>query len=398
MITKFFRSPYGVMSVVLVMYVAKVIAKIGVGTYVSSPMILGDGYHNIADIFEALLIIATVILARRPENEEYPFGRKNAESIMATVIGGGLLCMAAKLGLQAIFGLASWIPGVETRIAAVNPFAHESLLMGRQYFWWVFGVTTSSLALSFIVGRYEIAVGKKTGHDSLIADGKETLSDGMIELATVAGVLGEYLFNEPHIEYLFTLVVAVKMAQTGKEILLRGLDTLLQRSIGKEHESVIRTIAMATHGVVDVAEIKTYRVGPKALVIMKLISRANITTQKLIKHGIVARIVTYLREKEFADGGFFIRFDPPDMTPHRIGYAIFRGPALQQGGHAVTITGTLAAATHLRVCDVVDGEIVRWKDVLLPPTIEARDALMRARRVQELRTDAAATAPASHGF
>lgn len=386
------RSPYGVMAVVLAMYVAKVVAKIGIGERVNSPMITGDGYHNVADIFEALLVVATIILARRPQNGNYPFGRKNAESIVAVFIGGGLLVMAGKLLLQSLFGLASWVPGLD-RLAGLNPFRHEPLLMGPQFFWWVFGVTAGSVLLSLIVSRYEVSVGKRSGHDSLVADGKETMSDAMIELATLAGVCGEYAFGEARIEYVFTLVVAFKMAQTGREILARGLDVLLQRSIGADHERALRDEVMATHGVTDLAELKTFRAGDKVIVIMKVITRAGTAAQKLMKHAMVARLVKYLRAREFTDGGFFIRFDPPDPQRHRVAY-----PVTRDGAHA-TIAKSLDGATHLRVCDIEDGEVVRWKDLALDGGRDAAEALLKEKRVRSLATvpEGASVVPSRHG-
>ncbi|MFA6558969.1 MAG: hypothetical protein WCT03_21280, partial [Candidatus Obscuribacterales bacterium] len=46
----FLTNPFGVMSLVVLMYVIKAILKITVGHQINSPMIEGDGYHNLADI------------------------------------------------------------------------------------------------------------------------------------------------------------------------------------------------------------------------------------------------------------------------------------------------------------------------------------------------------------
>src|SRR3989338_4771991 len=81
------RLPYVVMAVTLAMYVCKVFAKVAVGSYVNSPMIEGDGFHNIADILESIIVITILVIARRPPTDTYPFGRKNAESIFELMVG-----------------------------------------------------------------------------------------------------------------------------------------------------------------------------------------------------------------------------------------------------------------------------------------------------------------------
>jgi cation diffusion facilitator family transporter len=363
---RFLRSPYGVMSIVLAMYVAKVISKLAVGDRVNSPMITGDGYHNIADIFEALLVIATVFFASRPADGAYPLGRKNAESLLSFLIGGALLVMACKLAVGSLFGLAG-----------SKLFQHEPLLMGPEHFWWVAGVTGGSMALSFVIGAYQIRIGRAGGYESLTADGQETRSDGMIEAAAFAGVLSEYAFDAPRIEHAFALLVAFKMGQTGREIAGRGLAALLQRSLGAEAEGAVRGAVLSIHGVADVGSLKTFRVGQKAVVIIKIVTRCGPAANRLIKEAAVARMTAALKEAGQEAGEFFVRFDRPDPDWHRLAVLIVHkdGRARVAEPHE---------ASHLRICNIDDGECVRTKDRPLPKTTDAIAALIREKRIRAL--------------
>ena len=102
---RFVTSPFTVMVLVLVMYIVKVAVKLSVGGYVNSPMITGDGWHNVADIFEALVVIGALVISRLPKSEDYQFGRMGIESLFSVLVGGWLCIMALNIGAHSVFGL-----------------------------------------------------------------------------------------------------------------------------------------------------------------------------------------------------------------------------------------------------------------------------------------------------
>lgn len=240
------------------------------------------------------------------------------------------------------------------------------------------GVTVASIVLSMLVGRYQIAVGKRGGRASVVADGEETLSDGRVEMAVCAGVIGEYLFHAPWLEHLFGLAVTALLLRTGTEIFKRGWQGLLHRSIGAEHEEAIVAIAKKTHGVFDVRQIKTFMEGNKVIVILKALTRAGGETQTDIKYAIAVLIASYLRQKEFVDGDFFIRFDVPDPNRHRRAYAV-----MTQAG-TVVMAATLGRATHLLVCDMENDRAARETLEENPTTIEKVTAFLEQKRVKRV--------------
>ncbi|NBS41926.1 hypothetical protein EBS80_04705, partial [bacterium] len=77
----FFRTAYGVMTVVLVQYVVKVTLKGGFGAAMHSPVFTGDAWHGASDIFQALLVIFGIWLSRRPPNRDYPLGWRSLDTL-----------------------------------------------------------------------------------------------------------------------------------------------------------------------------------------------------------------------------------------------------------------------------------------------------------------------------
>ncbi len=339
---RFFHSPYTVMGVVLVMYLIKVTAKLGIGMRVHSPMITGDGWHNVADIFEALMVIGVIFFSRLPASDSYPLGRKNIESLFSVLVGVGLALAACSVIWSSISGAI-----------ALSAGAPAGVLISWEFAPWVMGVTLGSALLSMGVSRYQIKIGRDSGHEALVADGEETRSDGRIELATFIGVCGEYFFHSPWIEYPFALIVAYLMFKTAWEIFNRGWGALMKRSIGLGHEQQIRLLVEDLPGVVEVDEIKTFRTGSKVILILKVLTRQDSRINRLLKKAMAVHIAQYLRSEEFEDGDFFIRFDEPDPERFRRAVAVhtYRGN--------LEITRELDTADAVMICDIEHGRVVR---------------------------------------
>ena len=79
-------SPYVAMWLVVLMYCIKTVTKLGAGYVTNSPVFISDGYHNLADILQALAVMVVVYLARRPANAEYPLGKSNIEFFSSLAI------------------------------------------------------------------------------------------------------------------------------------------------------------------------------------------------------------------------------------------------------------------------------------------------------------------------
>ena len=353
------RSPYRVMAVVLAMYVVKTAVKLSIGRALRSPMITSDGAHNAADIFEALLVIVAVFVARMPPNERYPFGRKNIESIARTLIGAGLFLTALHFAAVSLAGLLSYLPSFDARVRTILPLpAHEPLRMDPALLPWVLGVTIGSIALSFAVGRYEVQTGKASGHASMEADGQETLGDGKIEAVILLGVVLEHVFHAAWLEYPFGLGVAFIVGRTGVDLFMDGWHALLQHSIGKEHEDEIRRACRATYGVREVEEVKTFRVGSQIVCNIKICTAFDASHRDL-KHALKVRVSACLKELS-EDLGLYFRFSRPDAAIRRVAYAAV------SDGKAIAVAPSLEAASGFLVCDLDGEEVVRWSLEPLP--------------------------------
>lgn len=346
-------NPFFVMVLVMAMYVVKAIVKITIGGSINSPMIAGDGFHNIADIFEAGAVMLVIWFGRLPGGKDYHFGRKNVEFFASLAIGAALLALCVSFTLKSAAGLLALVPAADTAVRSVVGFllpAHEPLIMSGSNFWWVVGITAGSALASLFVSRYQIIAGKRGGHASLVADGEETLSDGRIEVVALVGVLGEYAFHAPWLEYLLGLYVAYLIAKTGLELFMRGFRVLLQHSIGVEHDQKIQAICSSVPGVITVRSLKTFQVGHTAVVIVTVVSRLGSVPVKHIKFAVESLIREYVLETDFKDCEVYFQCEKPAPNPYRIALALNAEGA---------ICATTCDAVRFLVCDVEDNAITR---------------------------------------
>ncbi len=373
---KLLASPFVTMWLVVLMYIVKAMIKISVGGQINSPMIAGDGYHNLADIIEALAVLAVIYVARRPATNNYPFGRKNIEFFTSLAIGLVLLLLALDFALKSLVGLISYAPTLDQTLRSFLPLPeHHPLVMDDGTFVWVLCITAGSAVLSMIVSRYQIAVGKATGHASLVADGEETASDGRIEILALIGVLGEYFLNSPWLEYPLGLVVAGFIAHTGWGLFRSGYRVLLQHSIGEEHEKSIRQRCMNVCGVHSVEDLKTFQVGQMAVCMLVVTTKHTADTVTYIKYGIEHHVREYLLSGDFKECEIHIKFQRPDQQRHRVAYAI------DYKDKRFRIAGNLNEATHILVCDVEMGMVVRTRRESKP---EQLGAFLARKRILKL--------------
>lgn len=371
-------NPIFVMVIVAAMYVVKSIVKVTLGTAINSPMLTGDGLHNIADIFEALAVILVIKVSMRPPSERYAYGRKNIEFVSAGAIGLGLIGMAGLFSVKSVTGILAGFPDIDTAVRGFIPLpAFEPLIMSSSHFPWVVAVTAGSVALSWFVSRYQITVGKKTGHDSLIADGEETASDGRIELVALIGVLAEYIFHAPWIEYPLGIVIAYLIFRTGNELLQKAWHVLLQHSIGIEHDQEIRRILSTSPGVKSVQSVKTFQVG--RIAVCHLTVTTQCTTQKVnhIKYAIECAVERYVLAQDFHKVETHINFQPPVPDRHREAIAIVRND------NNIAVAPTVEEATSLLILDFEFGRITRATEETAQGNPLAMLAVKRVSRVRQ---------------
>jgi cation diffusion facilitator family transporter len=293
------------MSLVIAMYLLKVIVKLAVGAKIGSVSVYSDGLHNLSDIFEALLVIFALYLSRQPETAKYPVGKSSIESIGSLLIGIALLVVGigfflkSVLGLLVYFKVLPFLAGLLMKVIDAPTRIDLGASGGL-----VIGVIVGSILLSWVVSWYQVSTGRMKNHPSLVSDGKETFSDSLVEFAVLAGIIGAF-FNLFYLDYVFGIIVAFMILRTSKEILTEAGENLLQKSIEQKDVVKIRNILSKTKGVEGYDakgsdKVMAYKLGKFTFIFVKVYVSPSLTPEGFywIKKGINARIRKTLPESE----------------------------------------------------------------------------------------------------
>lgn len=223
---------YKITSLVALVYFIKTIAKIYIGyVIVNSPVVAGEGFHSGADFFIALVVLFSIWIGGRPPSIRFP----NAPRYLQGSVQFGVLFLLTYLAfdvfLKCFTGILrlDWFSSVRNSMASHGYFLPSvpPLIVDEKFFWLVFGVMAISAVTSFILGLYQIAIGRRAKQDAVVADGYETISDGYAESIASIGILGEYKLGMPWIEYPLGFIVMIIILYIAKKIGAMGIRKLL---------------------------------------------------------------------------------------------------------------------------------------------------------------------------
>lgn len=172
---------------VLVLNLGVAIAKIVLGYTSGSVGILSDGYHSLTDSASNVVAIFGVRVARRPPDEDHPYGHRKFETMASVGILLFLILVLAQVVGRAWSRL--WSP----EAPSVGPLAFV-----------VMGVT---LLVNLAVVRYERAAARTLQSEVLSADAHHTMSDVFTSITVIAALAGVRL-GFPMLDPIVAFLVA----------------------------------------------------------------------------------------------------------------------------------------------------------------------------------------------
>jgi cation diffusion facilitator family transporter len=399
----FFARATTVPVVGVFVYILVAFTKITVGMMVASPMLIGDGWHNVGDVLNEFAIMGVQWLSKRPRTKDYPYGRQNIEFFASLVIGGGLFYTALTFALTSVAGLLSYAPAADQAVrwfvsaisfGMLSLPVHVPLIMNVAVLPYVLLATGGCLLPISCLSAYQAHIGAREHDAALVADSKETASDARISLVALVGVIGEYAFQLPIIEYVLGLGVAYLISCTGRELFSEAWGILLQRSIGDEHEEALRKAIERIAGVDSIAELKTFRVGHTAIVHVTIVTSVSADAFEGIKETVSHHARKQLGE-EYIDCDLRIKNQLPERDWHRTAYLV-----VCRDDKPLVVAGSFEHADHVLVCDMEGGELDKWTvEPLVRPDLAELLVCKHVRTLYQFLPDESLSAElAKHGI
>ena len=224
-----------VLALVLVLNLAVALAKFLYGVATASNSMQADGIHSVFDSLGNVVGLVGITLALRPADTDHPYGHHKFETYASLAIGILLVIAAVEVGFSAVSSLASGEHNAE--VTAVS-----------------YVVMVGTLCVNIGVTRYERKEGKRLNSDILLADASHTLSDAMVSVGVIIGlVLVQLGFGIA--DSVMALVVMVAILVTAIDVFRAAFETLSDKARIPEEE--LRAAVLAVPGVRDVHHVRT---------------------------------------------------------------------------------------------------------------------------------------------
>ncbi|WP_449537101.1 cation diffusion facilitator family transporter [Ferdinandcohnia sp. Marseille-Q9671] len=202
-----------------------------IGIQSNSRALVADAVHSASDVAGSLAVYIGVRAAKRPPDEDHPYGHGKAESIAAIIVA----VLLALIGFE--IGKASFESFFKP-IAVPKMMAIYAVLF--------------SIIIKEVMFRYKYNLGKRIKSDALIINAYDDRSDVFASIATLIGIVGailggylglDWLVYADPVAGLLVAILILKMAwEFGTEAIHNTLDHVLHDEDTTEYREIVLSV------------------------------------------------------------------------------------------------------------------------------------------------------------
>src|SRR5688572_21240167 len=219
---------------VLFLNLGVAIAKIALGYATGAVSILSDGFHSLTDSASNVVALIGVSVARRPPDDDHPYGHRKYET-MASL---GILVFLVVVLVEVLSAAADRLVNGGTPRVFPEGIA---LMIG-------------TLVVNAWVVSYELRAARRLKSEVLRADAKHTRSDVLTTGAVLGALLGVW-WGYPLLDPMAALLVAGFIGHACWSIAQEASRVLSDEIVIAEHD--VREVVQSVPGVIGSEKIRT---------------------------------------------------------------------------------------------------------------------------------------------
>ena len=273
------------------------VIKIGFGILGQSAALIADGVHSLSDLASDLLVLVAVKMGAQEADHEHPYGHRRFETLATTILGIGLIVIAA--------GIA-W--DVYQRI--LSP---ERLLIPQES---ALGIAAISILVNEWLFQYTKRIALITRSKLLLANAWHHRSDAISSIIVLMGIAGS-LLGYIWADAIAAVLVAVMVAKIGFNLVADSVKELVDTGLSPELVEKIRTEITAISGVKEIHLLRTRQMGEDALVDAHIVVGSRITVSEGHMIGDVVRDVLISKFNDVQE--VLVHIDP-ENDEHKEGW------------------------------------------------------------------------------
>jgi len=175
-----------------------------------STAVYSDALESIVNVAAAALLLYALVVAARPADRDHPYGHGKVEFFSAGV-EGALIAVAAVLIL--VEAATELVRGPELRRLDVAIVGSAVLAIGNA-----------------LLGGYLVRVGRRSGSDALVADGRHVLADVLTTVGVIVGLGLVAWTGLAVLDPLIAIAVALWILRTGYGLLRTAIGGLMDEA------------------------------------------------------------------------------------------------------------------------------------------------------------------------
>ena len=251
--------------------------KLYAGILGKSGAMVSDAVHSLSDVFATCIAYFGVILSKRPEDREHPYGHERMECVASIILSVILAVTGLFIAWEAILKISSGnynklsVPGYLALIAAVvSIIAKEGMY------------------------QYTRVYAKRIDSLALMADAWHHRSDALSSIGALIGI-GGAIIGFKVLEPVASIVICVFILKAAYDIFLDSIDKMVDHSCDEDTEKEIYDEIMKVEGVIRIDMLQTRIFGSKIYVDVEIAADGN---KKLIEtHQIAENVHNNLEER-----------------------------------------------------------------------------------------------------
>lgn len=267
------------------------IAKIIGGFIGHSQALIADGVHSLSDLSTDVLVLLAAKHANVDADEDHPYGHARIET-------------AATVGLGVLLGLIGIGIAIDAVLKLLTP---ETLMIPAA---WGLAIAAVSVVSKEWIYRYTMRYARMLKSNLLRANAWHSRSDALSSLVVIFGIGGAQ-FGFEYLDALAALVVAGMIVKIGYDLSWSSVRELVDTGLEPGELDDIRSTIMSVGGVKDLHELRTRRMGGKALVDVHIILEdptLSVSEGHHISENVRSRLIRRIDDVE----DVMVHIDPED--------------------------------------------------------------------------------------
>lgn len=222
--------------------------KMFAGVFGHSSAMVSDAVHSLSDVVATFVAYIGTAMARKPADENHPYGHEKLEPVASIILGMILIFTAFGIGEAGIKEII--YEGYETdetpkMIAAVA--AVVSIVVKEAMYWY-----TKNYA-------------KILESDAFMADAWHHRGDALSSIGALIGIIGSML-GYPVLDAVAALVISLFIFKIAVDIINDAITKITDQSLGREFDDKVWELAIKQEGVESVDKIQSRKFGSRSYV------------------------------------------------------------------------------------------------------------------------------------